>query len=393
MIRLVPLILLVAVAPASAFYERVGDDASVDLRGLVRLSVWGSDNPDGSPHATDTGGSAVARLVGKADVGPVTAEVNAYALHSRSSATAVAPSVDVERSSAAAWSGRNDGTTFEQVALDRASLRLAVDRFDLTVGRQPVNLATCYYFVPNDFFAPFGAATFYRVYKPGVDAARLEGRLGAFSQMTLVHVLGYEADAVDATGWSDTVDPGRASTVVRLSALVADAVDVAFIGGEVRGERVMGGGAQGDLPFFGMGFRAEGHYRWSDVAADATEVAAQVNKRFDNSLDVKAEFFHHGAGADRVDRYAASSFPARRYAALGIGYEFSPLFAGEGLVLANLVDDSLLWSIYGVYSLADEAEAAIGATFPAGTGSTLTDVGSEYGATPTTITAELRAYF
>jgi hypothetical protein len=53
-------------------------------------------------------------------------------------------------------------------------------------------LASTYYFSPNDFFAPFTADTFYREYKAGVDAVRLDINLGTLSQLTLIGALTYD---------------------------------------------------------------------------------------------------------------------------------------------------------------------------------------------------------
>ena len=100
--------------------------------------------------------------------------------------------LDVERSSALSWNLK-DGA-YAPLAIDRLNARITYNRLDFILGRQPINLATTYYFTPNDFFAPFAAQSFYRLYKPGVDAARAEVRLGDLSQLSLVSVLGYNRD-------------------------------------------------------------------------------------------------------------------------------------------------------------------------------------------------------
>jgi hypothetical protein len=46
-----------------------------------------------------------------------------------------------------------------------------------------------YYFTPNDFFASYAAQTFYRSYKPGVDAARLDWQWSELSQISLMTVV------------------------------------------------------------------------------------------------------------------------------------------------------------------------------------------------------------
>ena len=105
---------------------------------------------------------------------------------------------DVERSSALEWSLSE--SNYIHTAIDRLNIHWIKDRVDIIAGRQPINLATTFYFTPNDFFAPFAAQTFYRVYKPGVDALRTEVRLGELSQLSLICALGYSPEKGSANG-------------------------------------------------------------------------------------------------------------------------------------------------------------------------------------------------
>jgi len=124
-------------------------------------------------------------------------ELNLYEAYNGSSAPfnlAGLARRDVERSSALEWSQVDQDKTEALMAIDRLNARLSSGRVDFTIGRQAINLATTYLFSPNDFFAPFTAQTFYRVYKSGVDSARMEVRLGELSQLTLVGALGFGQD-------------------------------------------------------------------------------------------------------------------------------------------------------------------------------------------------------
>lgn len=76
--------------------------------------------------------------------------------------------------------------------IDRLAIGYQQPAFSLKLGRQAINLASTYYFSPNDFFAPFTADTFYREYKAGVDAVRLDINLGTLSQLTLIGALTYD---------------------------------------------------------------------------------------------------------------------------------------------------------------------------------------------------------
>ncbi len=89
----------------------------------------------------------------------------------------------------------------------------------------------------------------------------------------------------------------------------------------------------------------------------------------------------------------SSPYIARRYAALGGSYEFTPLFNGGLLTLINLVDHSLFISLNGVYSLSDESEFVLNAGLPIGEKPTTSVIESEFGVAPYTLNAEIRTYF
>ena len=119
-----------------------------------------------------------------------------------------------------------------------------------------------------------------------------------------------------------------------------------------------------------------------------------LEHRWPNSLELRLEYFHHGSGADDEDDYQlallsdTSSYLARRYAALGAGYEFTPLLRGEVLGIANLVDGSRLLSLYAVCSLADAAELALNVGPPFGDEPDAGGVRSEFGLFPRAATLE-----
>ena len=87
-------------------------------------------------------------------------------------------------------------------------------RVDFSLGRQPVNLATTYYFSANDFFAPFSEGAFFRQYRPGVDAIRLDYGPGPLRQFSLISVLSYE-ERERPGGWSRSPDFRRTSCLLR----------------------------------------------------------------------------------------------------------------------------------------------------------------------------------
>lgn len=387
-------------AQCFAFMDVETGEMSAELKLFARLAVMRTQTP-AIPLTPDSGGPLSAsdasfRLIAEAKAGGfVSAEFHAQESWTAGSFPSVGgafPKGSVERSSALAALQRDDGGTLAVLDVDRLSLRMDFNRVDVTIGRQPVNLSALYYFTPNDIFAPFSASAFYRVYKPGVDCARVEVRVSELSQFTFVHALGYKPDADSATGWSSGADDGRSSSIARFSAMLRG-VEVTFLGGSRAGDEIMGGALQGEIAGK-IGVRAEGNHVNPKDADPYWTLAMEADRRFENSLNLRAAYLKNGKGSDTVSGYDFSAmYPARDYAVVGAGYQFSPLLAGEAVWLFNINDDSSMVSFTLVYSTSDESEIALTASLPQGKGWELDGAGSEYGARASTAFLELRAYF
>ena len=376
---------------------------------MVRGFGSAYENPDNDfffQEDSDAGIAGIARLIMQAETGQqqhFAFELNAYQTYIPSSLvssqTSLGSPLDVERSAALEWSFNND--KYVRLAMDRLNARYSHGRLDLIVGRQPINLATTFYFTPNDFFAPFAAQVFYRVYKAGVDAMRAEVRLGDLSQLTLLSVLGYKTDPASDTGWSNSPHSDRVSYLGRISTVFHD-FEWSLLAGVVRETNIIGGSLQGEL-FQWLGVRAEGHVADPDESAldSYSEVSVGLEHRWTNSLDIRMEQFYHGKGSDSASdyltRYSAaqgeSSYLGRDYTALGLGYEFTPLLRGDMLAIANLNDHSYLLSFNAVYSLSDEAELAVNVGIPIGDEPEGAQIKSEFGLSPYTSNIEVRIYF
>jgi len=397
--------LLACPGTTHAFYQWQDGDNNVEMRGVIRLFGIGYDAPEDQIFYEDGGGlGEVARLIMESQLGSrLGFELNAVQSHIPSSiavgvANLGAP-LEVERSAALEWSFSDED--FARLAIDRLNARWSYQRLDLTLGRQPVNLATTFYFTPNDFFAPFAAQSFFRVYKLGVDAARAEIRLGELSQLSLISVLGYERDTDSDTGWSDSPDSGRTSNLARISTVRGD-FEWALLGGGVRETDILGGSLQGEL-FDWLGVRAEGHHASPDDPDKDSynELAVGLEHRWENSLELRLEQFYHGNGADAVEDYQVSPtlgltesiYLARRYTALGASYEFTPLLNGQMVAVYNWTDHSYLVSFNALYSLSDESELAVTVGIPGGDEPEGKAIGSEFGLYPYSLNIELRAYF
>lgn len=400
---------LCASTPTPAFYEWKGDAGRIDLRGFLQTLGTFTVNPEDKtfyPHETDAGGAAVGRLLLFAGMGDhVGLELNGYQGYTTTTGTLSvprdSPSLQPERSAVLEWRQINESDREARLGLDRLSLRLSFQRIDLTVGRQPVNLATVFYFTPNDFFAPFAPQTFFRVYKPGVDAARAEVRLGELSQLSVIDVLGYDPDPSTGNGWSRKPSPDRSSILARVSASRLG-FEWALLGGRVYDRSLIGGSLQGELAGW-LGLRAEGQYAAPGPGGLDRFVKAAVDfeHRFDNSLTVRLEPYYNNRGYGKGSDLNASIqtgplpglFQAKAYTALGLSYEFSPLLTGELLSIANWVDPSYLLAFNSVYSLSNETEFAFGMSLPVGKPPEAGEVKSEFGRMPASVSAEVRTHF
>jgi hypothetical protein len=302
---------------------------------------------------------------------------------------------DVERSGLLDWSFDSRRA---HLLIDRLNFQYTSRKVNLKIGRQPVNLAATYYFTPNDFFAPFAAQTFFRAYKPGVDAVRADIQLADLSQLSLISVLGYRAEAGSDNGWSSGYETSRNSYLGRVSAVSGD-FELALLGGLVKRDRVLGVDFQGEL-FEWLGIRGEGHLLWPDspLLNTTVEMAFGLEHRWENSLTIRVEQFYHGSGATSLAGYNLLSpdnkgYLGRHYSAAGASYEFTPLLTGDTTTIYNWVDQSALIAMYALYSLTDESELALSTTLSIGKKPQATVIQSEFGLYADSISLEYRAYF
>ncbi len=377
-----------------AFYEWQAEESFVDLRVLLRSFASANRYPEES----NSGIAGLARLMADGGLGEAwRLELNAYQVYLpeslQSSQGGGYLSLSTERSALLEHSFSN--SDYLRFAVDRLALRWSGRKLDLTIGRQAINLATTFYFTPNDFFAPFAAQTFYRLYKPGVDALRAEFSLGEFSQLSLMSVLGYERDAGSDTGWSSGPDSRRISNLLRWSDVYGN-FEGTLIAGRVVERNIIGGALQGEL-FEWLGIRLEGHHA-DATAEDYRQFTLGLEHRWESSLELRLELFYNGAGTSAVSRYqllaaaGASQYLARRYGALGGRYDITPLLVGEAVVISNLDDQSHLLSLNVTYSLSNESETVLNASIPFGR-KPVAVLKSEFGAYPKSINLEFRFYF
>ncbi len=337
-----------------------------------------------------------------------TLEFNAYNLLAGSSdqgsiGDVIASSTDERNRSAKLerhWqdSHRLDG----YLTVDRLSARERLGALDATVGRFPINMAAMAIFTPNDFFAPFRAQTFYREYKPGVDAARADLGLGQSGQLSVMGVAGYVTES--PLGRAGGADGNRfayeeSSAIARGAATLAG-WQVALLGGKLGPYDMAGFTVQGEVGAFGV--KAEGHQKKHRLRpVSSAEVAAGVDFRPTDKVLLQLEGFSHGSGYATADDYAQFEddpdrplyFLGREYGALAAAWDVTPLLVWKNLVVGNFTDDSALVSSNLAYSVAENAEVSATYTLPRGKGPQGKALRSEFGAAPRTLALETALYF
>lgn len=371
-------------------------NARLLLRGFAVLSEQPAGQASSAERRQESFGGLARLLIDSEYQGRWRYEINGYQTYisntiARESGI-TATGQDVERSGALEWSLSD--SEYAHFAFDRLNIAWSSDKIDARFGRQPVNLSTTFFFSPNDFFAPFVAQSFYRVYKPGVDALRSSVSIGELSSLGLIAVQGYRPSASSETGWSDEPELARNSYLLHYVTNLAG-FEWALLAGKVRRSRIKGGSISGEL-FGWLGVRIEAHHAQELDGGQQgfSKYSIGLEHRWENSLYLQLEQYYHGPGATDVKQYVyTSAYPARRYQALGLSYEFSPLLTGQMSIIRNQVDASRLYSMNAVYSLSNESELSFALSVSDGGRAPAGSPAGQYANYPKLLNLEWRAYF
>ena len=315
------------------------------------------------------------------------------------------------RLASARWEWGNAGDVRASVHVDRAHLRIALERADITLGRQAITFGKTLFWNPLDLFLPFGSTQFDRDYKPGVDALRVDLPLGDLSGATLVGVPGRARSGASAGGGGDAW---------YRSALVARAFgntrgwDVAAQGGKILGGYHLGGAAAGELGRLEL----RGEAAWF-ATLDETGAGAPAGSAVDShlgavagagrgfavrDLQLQVEYFYNGGARGRLEERFALAARGRlghasRHLLGGLASgRIHPLVSGSLALLWGVGDGSRLAQPGLVYAAADEVEVVAGAVLARGrrpSGSTAADLRlrSEFGTWPDLYYLETKLYF
>jgi len=321
----------------------------------------------------------------------------------------------------ALWAQHTTDTLAVRLVLDRANVTVALPWADVTLGRQAITFGKAYLWNPLDVFLPFDPRQFDQDYKPGVDAARVDVRLGRFSGLTLVGSAGRTLETLAVLGgrteqtgadWFGSALLGRLYATRR-------GWDLSLQGGKVYGGYTVGGGASGEIGPIAVRLETV-DYRTGDsppllppldaaalgvtgeplVSGGASAVVG-LGHRFESTLDVELEYFRNGPGdpaalTASLLRFASGGLLALSRNLLGavVSYELLPILVGYVGGLVSLDDGSVQVQPRLVWSAADEIEVLAGAIVGIGPGPrSIADFRSEFGSFPDVGFVEAKWYF
>ncbi len=312
------------------------------------------------------------------------------------------------------WAGQDDVRA--RMWLDRCNLKFRLPFADVTVGRQAITFGKAYFYNPLDVFLAFDPRSFDRDYKAGVDALHIAVPLGDFSGFDLIGVLGRQVGLFGSYATDDLADADwRGSAVLARLFTTAWEWDLALQGGKIYGGYQLGGAASGELG--PLAVRAEAAYLFAaggdqlpfpfqgkEIKSHLTAVVG-VGHRFENTLDIEAEYLYNGAGdpGDFTTSFlrmgAGDSYHAgRNIMGMVATYEILPILTGSLAWIFSFSDFSSLIQPGLSVSVSDEADFLVGAMLalgarPKGSSALDMDLRSEFGSYPNFYYMEFKLYF
>jgi hypothetical protein len=272
---------------------------------------------------------------------------------------------------------------------------------EITAGRQTVSWATSLIFTPADPFAPFDPADPFREFRAGVDALRVQGFSGPFTELDFV------------LRPADTRD-GTTITALGRIATASGPWEVSAWAGVLHDEGAVSAAAT--LTAAGNAFRGEMELRWPD---DVLRLSIGVDRSFPlagRDLYVILEYQRDGYGAtdpdDYVDVFLSDPYGrgemqviGRNETAIQASWQATPLVTTDLLTIWNMNDGSFLLSPAASYSVSNEVYVRGGLFFGIGANERQIEVpivpeepdirlpGSEYGIVPSSLYVSLTAFF
>jgi len=268
------------------------------------------------------------------------------------------------------------------------------DNLELSAGRQAVSWATTLFLTPADPFTPFDPADPFRVFRAGVDTARVRFYPNALS----------EIDVVVRPTKNEYL--GEELTVLARGLTVVGGWEISGWGGSLYGDSSVAFASAGSVGAFAL--RGEGVVRRID-----TETVFRGSIGIDRYLSLSGkdthllfEYQYDGLAATGAEAYpqlfrtdpflrGELQVLGRNETAVQGSYQLTPLWTLAAMWLWNLSDKSTLVSPSFSYSLSDEASIMGGMFFGFGASEPTeeTPLPSEYGAAGTTAFVSVSFFF
>lgn len=261
--------------------------------------------------------------------------------------------------------GPGDGGSLSVIGrTDRLRVKIHGEKFDVVVGRQPISFGTGRFFTPLDLVNPFTPATIDTEYKPGVDAVRLDLYSGMASRLTVV------------TSWAgDPITEGQPVSITDFASAISGqtavgTTDLIVLTGLIRGDVVLGGGAEGALGPVSVYGDAAFTLPYGDEEPFVRATIGAMH-RFTDRFVLSGEAYLQTIGTsspeDLLTTLQGDHFTRGElwlaglaYAGLAATYELTPLIHLGAVTFVNLTDGSVLAAPSLTWSIADNAELAAG---------------------------------
>ena len=260
-----------------------------------------------------------------------------------------------------------------QHRFDRLSVSYApTDNLELIAGRQAVSWGTALFLTPSDPFTPFSPVDPFRVFRAGVDAARIRYYPGPLSE-------------VDIVVRQTRTLAGEETTALARGLTTVSNWEISGWGGSLYGDGAAAFGAAGSLGSWAV--RGEGVVRRleHEFVFRGTIGIDRLLQAGGRDLTIGAEYQRDGLGAagpeELLTVLASDTYLRGEHQVVGrdeavvqAGYQLHPLWNVSGLWLMNLNDRSAILGPSLRYSAGDNAAIAAGVFIGVGNDASTADL-------------------
>ncbi|MBU2594061.1 MAG: hypothetical protein KKG02_05900 [Candidatus Edwardsbacteria bacterium] len=279
--------------------------------------------------------------------------------------------------------------------LDRAYVRLSLNRADIFVGRQPIAWGSARFINPTDVIAPYGFQEMDTEDRIGVDAVRINYPLGPLSEIGLGYISG------------KNFKPQNSAAYLR-SIIYLFKTDLAFTLMEFKNNLLYGIDASRSLSGAGLWWEA-GYIDFEEPSEDAFRVSAGADYRLSAKTYAFGEYHFNGFGESNVSAYSENYIKqpyregvvylmAKNYFSAGLNYQITPLLSSGTQPILNLDDWSVVFNQQFEYNLTQNSYLSCGLYKGLGKRSEISSGGvgairSEFGSYSDVYFASYRFYF